>query len=881
VTLRDATPSDDPTDAARTGTLALRLLMSESPLLGGQAALPLARRDHRGVAVAAVDADGIPVAPFSDADADGLADIDERGRFIDADGNALAVPAPFEPPAGDPPSPVFHRDADGRALAGPDGGPLYAYVDLDRTLLAALSRDAVAWFDPDRGTALDLVRGASALLSTRVSTAREYANGESLAYVGYESRTSPLLDMLHGYLSLLAYPDADAVLALIRSLVVDHEPETARLLEAVLEAKDVAAAHDEAHMDPHAPFADDLVPIVRDILAVPGLAEDLLRALEDPALASVDRRVRDTMAFADRFDFDADQNLVGSFSTPVDRSAPDDGYNRSLLQRVLHLLDDANGAVLCNKQGGQVTDPLGLGIPIHTYGECELFRIDNLSLLFVQSMAYARDASGGFTCRGGSPGRNAAGYWRCPDGARPIGKARLDFHWQSVLIQLIVNDDLIEQMATIDGFTTRPTPEALTRALFLDPMPPFLAKVMDPGETRFGERFIDAHAGTLPVFEADGSFDQLQPLVQAFADHDAELLLVRLLSALHAHWPSQQSNAVSYEPAIVDILDRDDNVLDALRGAAPVVNESVDVLTDFARYAFAPQPGLANRRGDTASETIEGQPIPVLSPVQLLLDAYALKRDRLAVTGDAGEAWQRSVGNLADVLLRGEVAGGWRFANPRLRGVSALLVDFLRERLRAHDDAGDRTRWLLVDLPADVEHVVAGPVFAGAADLVDAVHARPETRRQIERLVQYLVNEAEHGEAFRLSLASVADLLQLGLDDRDIVPIARVVGEALRPERGWLDSQTALVRDAVAGDRAGALAALLRQLFDEWAPGRTAIGGIVDGIAEVQRVRPYVDLGAAYTEADHRALLHGVADFLDDEKRGLRRFISIVEGREP
>ncbi len=914
VTLRNAAPSATPMAPDRIGRLGLDLLLSESPLLGGPTSLPLVRRDHRGVAAVAMDATGNPIAPFVDADADGLADVDELGHFVDANGVPLATPAPFEPPAGDPTAPNIFRDPDGRALASPDGAPLYAYVDLDRTLLAALSRDAADLFDPDRGTALDLFRGASALMSTRprVPTTRHYESGESLDYLGYDATESPLLDMMHGYLSLLTYPDVQDVLDLLRTMLLDHEPETARLLESLLDAKDIASAFDDAHMDPRAPFADALVPVVRDILAVPGLAEDLMLALEDPALAHLDMRLRDYLLYSDRFTFDADQNLVGSFATPVDRAAPDAGDNRSLLQRLMHLIADADGATLCNKQDGQVKDPLGLGIPLSTYDECELIRIDNVALLYVQSLAYARDATGSFTCRAGAPSRNDAGYWRCPDGSRPIGKARLELDWNNFIIEAIVSDELIEAMTTIHGFTTSPTPEALTRALFLDPMPAFLADVMDPGETKFGERFIDVHDGTLPVFEADGGYDQLQPLVQPFADHDAEHLFLALMAVFHEHWPSRQSspthqfdrpgeagyvwgaNAVSYEPAVIAILERGDGIpgqgslLDALRHAAPVLNHtridgrtSIDILTDVARFAFRPRAGLANRRGATSSHTIDGQPIPQLSPVQLILDAYAIKRDQLAAAGAEGQAWQRAIANVADVLLRGEPAagGGWRFANPRLRGVSTVLLDFLADRVRAHDDAGDRASWLLTTLPDDAQRIVGGPVFAGAADFAAALHADPEARRQLELLVVYLMSEASDTEAFRLTLFAVADLLQLALDDRDIVPIAHVLGEALRLERGWLDSQTAFVRDAVDTDATHALSRVLRHLFDEWAPGRTALGGLVDGIAEIHRVQPYDDLGADYAAADYRALLRGLADFVDDEKRGLRRFIAIVETR--
>lgn len=908
VTLRNAEATADPSDGTRTGQLALELLMSESPLLGGQSSIPMVRRDYRGVALVA-DAGGVPMAPFADEDGDGLADVDALGRFLDDAGNLLAAPEPFALPDGDSDVPWSYRDAEGRALDSVDGDPLYDYVDLDRTMVSALARDAIDLFDPNKGTALDLLRGASAIMSTqpRQLVTRDYANGESLEYRGYDAADSPLLDMIHGYLSVLGDPNVYDVLSLGRTLLVDHEPEAARLLEAVVDAKAVAATHDEAVMDPMAPFTDDFVEVVRDILAVPGLAEALMRALEDPAVGDLAMRFRDFMKYKDQFTYDADQNLVGSFATEVDRSRADRAYDRSLMQRLLHLIDDSNGASMCNKQDGRVEI---FGIGLNTYDECELVRVDNLAVFFVQAIAYNRNGSGNFTCESGSPSRNPDGYWRCGDGSRPVGKARFDFDWG--WISFAVSDSLLQDLTTIDGFKTRPTPEALTRVLFLSPSPDAIEHLMDPATTRYGQQYISVHDGTLPVWEARNFYDQIQPVVQAFADHDAEQLFVDLLSVLHKHWPSRQSNpthqfnvpgsagyvwgsnGVSYEAAMVQILERRElfpnrgNLMDALHFTAPVINNinvggktSVRVLTDAARYAFEPQPGLANRRGETTSQTIEGDSIPELSPIQLLLDAYSIKRDQVAASAAEGEAWQRATGNLVDVLVRAEpVPGtGWRFKNPRFRGISVILIDFLQRRLIAHDLAGDRAEWLGQTMPRDLEDIMTGPVFAGAADFILSLQASPEARRQLELLNVYLMNEVNYNEAFRLSLSSVADILQLAIDDADIVPIAHVLGEALRPERGWVDAHLEFVKRARASDQTEALVGMMRNLYNESAPGHTAIGDLIDGIAEVHRARPYADLGIDYTEADYRSILHGLADFLDDNKRGLRRFISIIEGR--
>src|SRR6185436_14813601 len=71
------------------------------------------------------------------------------------------------------------------------------------------------------------------------------------------------------------------------------------------------------------------------------------------------------------------------WNTPVNRGAPDNDYNRSVMQRMAHLIHDANNLQFCNKNGASVS----IGINIGNYKPCEMFKIDDLGLFFVLSMA--------------------------------------------------------------------------------------------------------------------------------------------------------------------------------------------------------------------------------------------------------------------------------------------------------------------------------------------------------------------------------------------------------------------------------------------------------------------------------------------------------------
>ncbi len=895
VTLRNAEPVADEAAADRTGALALDLLFSTNDLLGTSHTIPMVRRDYRGVARVSDSGGTLPLS-FVDQNGDGLADIDDLGRFVDADGLPIEAPWPFALPEGEEEVPWLYRDAEGRALDAQDGALVYDYVDLDKTMFAALARDSIQLFDPQKGTALDLLRGASALMSSepRQLVSRDYADGESLSYRGYDTSASPLLDMVYGYLQILGDPNTDDTLALTRNLIVNHQPEIARLLDTIVDVSNIGDLYPNAEVPLDSPVWDDLVPVLQQTAAVPGLLEDLLYAMEDPQVAELGLRFRDQMKYKDQFSYDADQNLTGSFSTPVDRTQADAGWNQSLMQRLLHLISDSNHAVLCNKEGAKVKDPI-LGITLATYSECDLLRIDNVAVFFLQSIVYNKDSNGDVIY---------------DDDGQPQRKAQFPFTFNNSIIEALASDSMLQQMSTIDGFKHHPTPEALTRVLFLDPPPQFIQDTMDPAHCNQGDLYTVAHAGTLPVWEMDGFYDQIRPILQVYADHDAEQLFVDLLTVLNKHWPSTDSvpthqftnpnganyawgsGVESYEPIIVDALAKHGSnrgsVLDALVYGAPVLNATTgngkpmpEILAGAIRYLITPQAGLKNRLGETSTVNSEGDPVDQFSPWQLLADAYHARRARLEEAADEGAAWQSATGNLVDVMVRADPVPtvGWTFRNPRFPGVSVALIDFLRARLAAHRAADDVDWWLGEDLPTRLEDVMSGPVFAGAADFILSLQASPDARAQIEALAAYLVNEVNYNETFRTSLVAIADVLQLSLDDSEILPIAKVAGEALRPERGWVDTSLVFVKGARHSDENQALVRMLRYLYTEYRPGHTAMGDLIDGISEVERAHPYDDLGKPYTAEDYRAMLRGLAQFLDDEKRGLRRFISIIQGR--
>src|SRR5262245_44939446 len=271
-TLLDAPAPADATAPDRTAALAAGFFLTERTDLPAGTAAPLVRRDARGIASVALVGGAVP-PPFVDANHDKLADVDPLGRFVDADGVPLAVAAPFVV-AGD----TATRDPQGRV-------PSYAYVDLDRTVIGALGHDAARLFAPGGaaagGIALDLARGASALLGPRVATSHAFTAGP-LSYFGYDTTQSPLLDMIYGWSQLLRAPTVRDLLGLGDALLAPPAPAAARLVEAGVATARLGDAHPEAQIAANAPLWDDLMPVLRQIVARPALVGALLTALQQP-----------------------------------------------------------------------------------------------------------------------------------------------------------------------------------------------------------------------------------------------------------------------------------------------------------------------------------------------------------------------------------------------------------------------------------------------------------------------------------------------------------------------------------------------------------------------------------------------------------------------
>lgn len=574
---RDALAQRDVLSRPRTGAelLSTLLLTEAGPTPAGPPVLAL-RRDGRGVAAVAS-----PGLPFADANADGLPDVDALGQLIP--GSPAPVPTPFPVPGL---VDTAERDAEGRARSGPDNAPLYAYVDARRTLLGQVLSEVRPMLAVDgthpRSTVMELLDGLPVLLGPRdgaPTRTRDYPP-VTVAYDGFRADEAPVLDLVHAGAQVLGQPSADGSLALLRTLVADHPGEVARLVGLLQFLSRTADAHPEAELRAGNTLRDDLLDVAVELAREPGLLEDLLRALAQPESQGLGRTLASHMEHRDAISYDRTAlngpalNLStgerGNPRTPVDRTQPNAGANRSLFQRFLNVVHDASGVTYCNKANAVVhargVDIIGnVDLPLFggTYRECEVFKVDDMAVFYLQSI---------------------------------VGKARLylrpDIIRNGVFGIGATTVSVMEQSSGITGFWTpgtsrdfRPRPEWINRMLVFDQVNDsptsagrnyithrFLRDLQGPnlgssvcaerviddpdpdavdaapdGKVRGlrscpeGEWFLQRTPDTMMMLETEGFYTAIRPLLRTFTTRNREDLFIKVVKVLHRHWMTEQT----------------------------------------------------------------------------------------------------------------------------------------------------------------------------------------------------------------------------------------------------------------------------------------------------------------------------------------------------
>ena len=145
--------------------------------------------------------------------------------------------------------------------------------------------------------------------------------------------------------------------------------------------------------------------------------------------------------------------------------------------------------------------------------------------------------------------------------------------------------------------------------------------------------------------------------------------------------------------------------------------------------------------------------------------------------------------------------------------------------------------------------------------------------------MQYLVDEADNDLVFQTALTTLADQVQMFLDDPDLVPVARMLGAALDPQRGAVDAQLTLIKRAHDLDTNKAFLTIARNLYKQDSDGVYPASNLADILSELNRANP--GQGGALYGGDYQSILSEVKGFLIDDQRGFTRFLNIVKARGP
>ena len=658
----------------------LDLMLRQDTGLAIGAPVEIVRRNTAGFALL----NGPVSAPFVDSNGDGAVDT-VRGVPVDAQRRPIRdLPTPF-PTYG---AATTTRDAAGRATATAGGELRYQFVNLDTSMLGAMTRQVPGLMAGDNPPAFQLMHGVQGLLGARADATKMYSNGP-VTYRQFSMAGSPLPDLVHAVGVLLTHKDAPAILRTLQGLTTSQrEQVTARLLGAALSIDAIADRYPGVTMDARSAVWDDVVDVARRVAEEPGLLEDILEAVVEstrplPAtglweprcagtvpIENLSRAFQGYMRHRDRVEPDwSDRTLVNgfpawnrhvdrTFSRPVDRAQPDTqdwrnagsaADNRSAMGRIFHVVDDLNGARMCNKNHAAVrvhfTIPLigtrtSIGVPGATdIPECGLVEVPDSATIFLRSVV----GGGRAVLPLNLPG--LAGT--VTDIARRFG-LNLD----------PTLDGLVQSQSEIQGFGSQPTPYAIARLVFNTQPNQFLSDLLDPvavrnrdGAASEPDRIVrNYHRGTLFAWESYCFYDSVRPIATAFTRHDrfhrdsnpandildpavgregldiqrmaprnidssrGAKLFAELFVAFHRHWETAQAGdfqsatrcatcaagrnfayldgASRYEPIIQEVMEGD--ILPAL-GAATAALRDID-----------PAAGMCQRRPGVARTQCNG-----------------------------------------------------------------------------------------------------------------------------------------------------------------------------------------------------------------------------------------------------------------------------------
>lgn len=809
--LADADPADHRSD--RWGPLFRDLLTQTDSRYaegGAQKTRRIALFDDRGVPVVRRDEQGDPMAPFVDNDSDGGADIDDRGRFVLDDGEALTVPPLSN-------EPIDHASLDRGAFGRVEnhtGETVFRYLDVGNTALVYLLRTFGRLVERD--VVSEVALSVDELFGPTVA-----AEDDRGTYRGYPE-DHPLVDLFDAVISSAAIDELAVATGVLARWLDRHSDRVAHGAHAAGEAADVFAEDDGIDLADEQTLFYDQLDVMREITADPELFADVVDALGEPVVAHtgdamttlIEYRDADVVpeedgpynqcfysckaahdiGTIDRLECIRDCPNDELFSEPTDFDADESPDNRSQYQRLFHLLRDTAG-VPYELVIEDLQEPwLGLDaedLPV-------MFRLPGAAEAFIRSVA----------------------------GELYIGDyitEEFDDSALGVLVDLLenitggaVDDDSVVNIISLfsSEFGTQldpyPTPDQVTRLFNQSDLRidyetsdgDIVIDITDP-ECKDGYVMADHLAEGLFTAEASGLIDAIYPLAGAFAKHDREDLLARLFVEIHYHYsgqtnlymdadgnpsPMEGSNLVSAEPALQEVFD-DGEFFRALRTIA----ESTGQMTDDEGVAVVERirqllhrlirndQGYRPRSEPFQIERPDGTVIDDPSRLEVIVDRLPELLDRIE-DDDIRDRLDDAADELFDVVLSVEEIDDDHYEF-RPEATVALISDvfrFLGIRAESLTRRGRFDDWFNEDAPQTFQDLISSRGFYAAMELVEAFYEDDQGRQLADDVSLYLTDDIDRSE--HLAVAVYGLFVRL-LDPQQRMPITRFVAGVFDPER--------------------------------------------------------------------------------------------------